>query len=184
MVEPSGAIAHRPGRFVGLAAVMASPVRVAPNLDRAYLDSAYLDPPRPDGASAGSSAGGGCIQERVGPPRLPPRSGLCAAPAPARAFRMRAVSLARLGREVEEQSVGKRHSCFGAASSTADGHTRLDLAEKGEPQHGAVPAAAELKAELEASAPCVELDQLDPRLVSSCAARSPRLALPTLSIDP
>ena len=162
-------------------------VTPAPTPEPDAVDSAYLDPPRPDGASAGSSAGGGCIQERVGPPPLPPRSGLCAAPAPARAFRMRAVSLARLGREVEEQSVGKRHSCFGAASSTADGHTRLDLAEKGEPQPWAVPAAAELKAELEASAPCVDLDQLDqldPRLVSSGAARSPRLALPTLSVNP
>ena len=107
-----GTAAHRQGRPIGLASIVASPVRVAPNL----------------GTTCGA-ADGKYIQERIS--QLPPRSTLRIASPPDLSFNMRAVSLARLGHEVEEHDVGKRHSCVDVASSSADRHTRLDLAETG-----------------------------------------------------
>ena len=109
-----GTAAHRQGRPIGLASIVASPVRVAPNLGTTY-----------------GAADGKYIQERISQASLPPRSTLRIASPPDLSFNMRAVSLARLGHEVEEHDVGKRHSCVDVASSSADRHTRLDLAETG-----------------------------------------------------
>ena len=79
--------------------------------------------------------------------------------------------------EVVEVVVGKRQNCVDVASSTADRHTRLDLAEKGEPQRWVAPAAEALETVINASEPSVELDHVAPRLVYSGAVKSTRLVL-------
>lgn len=135
-----GTAAHRQGRPAGFASVVASPGRVAPNRGTTFLGS----------ASAGSAVDGRYVQERISQASLPPRSTLRVASPSDLSFKMRAVSLARLGHEVEEHDVGKRHNSVDVASSSADRHTRLDLAEKGESQRRLAPAAEELDAVIDA----------------------------------